>query len=373
MLGRGVFGTHEIGLDVEADAAQRARPHGERLRRRVPLGRHVAGWHGPLLDRDQRPASRAIEHVDVARLADVRDRRHAFAIQQEVEQRSSRRHVRVPDVVMHSLEVPEVLSGLRLDRDDRVAVGVVPGPIAAVVVRRGAADREVDDAPLDVDRCVERPHVGAGAILPAGVVVRFLLAPGVMTRLSGLRDAPELPQLLAGDHVERARIARRSLRDLLRRGPDDRHVAIDRRRAAVSRSDDNAAVVAEAAHRHARLRVNGHQAVAGHEHDARRVRAVARPVAQATLRCRRAAASTAAATGRTATAGGTTTRVRHDRLRLMRTGRGWRGRRGGRSASWRCSRFDRVGPHLLAGIAVDGHDAAAARNVHDAVDDKRHG
>ena len=131
-----------------------------------------------------------------------------------------------------------------------------------------------------------------------------------MARLPGLRDAPELPQLLAGDDVEGARITGHVLRHLLSRGTDDRDVAVDRRRAAVRhdavprkfslRGRENRAVLSEARGRLTRRRVDRIQPVAAHEENARAVRRVAGPVAQAALRRRRATA--ASSTGRAAAA-----------------------------------------------------------------------
>ena len=57
----------------------------------------------------------------------------------EVEQRARRWHVGVPEIVMHRLEVPQVLAGLRIDGDDRIGVDVVAGAVAAVVVGGGVA------------------------------------------------------------------------------------------------------------------------------------------------------------------------------------------------------------------------------------------
>ena len=276
---------------------------------------------------------------------------------------------------MDGLEVPDVFAGLRLDRDDRVAVGVVAGAIATVVVGRRAADRDIDDAALDVDRRVERPHVGARAILPAARVVGRVLAPGLVPRLSWLRHGPELPQLRTGDDVEGARVAGRALRNLLRRRADDGDVAVDRRRAAVAHADGHGAIGAEAGSRLPGRGVDRHQAVAGHEQDARAVGCVTWPVADSARRCRRAAAATTAATATWAACSRTASRSPARRRSRRRAGRGRRCH-GGRGRNRRCSgrrrrRRNREAPDLLPGIGVERHHAAAAE-IHHAVDHQRH-
>ena len=59
-----------------------------------------------LLDGHERLAGQAIEHVEVALLGRLDERRHRPAIGRPVEQHRLRRHVVVPDVVVDGLEVP---------------------------------------------------------------------------------------------------------------------------------------------------------------------------------------------------------------------------------------------------------------------------
>ena len=122
-----------------------------------------------------------------------------FALQ--VDEQRRRLRVVVPDVVMHELEVPEILAGVRVDGDDRRREQVVAGTIDAdaVVVRR--AERHVENAALVVERRVA-PDVDAGSILGA------VLFPGVVAELARPRHGVERPHQLAGSRVERARVAR---------------------------------------------------------------------------------------------------------------------------------------------------------------------
>src|SRR5690606_15682767 len=99
----------------------------------------------------------------------------------------------------------------------------------------------------------ERPHVRAAAALPT-------VAPGLVVRLSGLRDGLELPKLLAGDDIEGARVAGIAVGHGFRaRRADDRDVLVDRRRCAVTGAHGDAAVLAEARHGLARRGVDGHE------------------------------------------------------------------------------------------------------------------
>ncbi len=162
---------------------------------------------------------------------------------------------------MDRLEVPAVLAGLDVERDDGVAEQVVAGRVAAPVVGRGPADGDEDQAPLHVHRGRGRPHVDAGAAPPA-------VAPGVVAQLPGNRHGLEFPQLLAGPHVEGARIARHAVR-LLRRGrADHRDVAGDGRNAAVADAHVHIAIVAEGLHRLAGRRVEREHSLIEHDQDA---------------------------------------------------------------------------------------------------------
>src|SRR5690606_6528595 len=276
VLGRRVLGRDDIGLR-HGDARQRRRLDRERLRRGVPFARHVALRHGPLLDRDHGLAVLAVEHEHVARLADVHEARDALAVDDDVEQRSGGRHVRIPQIVVDRLKVPEVLARGGLDRDDRIREKIDARAIAPVVVRRGTRDREVDDAAGRVDRGGERPHVRPGAVLPT-------VAPRFVERLAGLRDGLKLPELLARANIERARVPGRALRHLVDVRADHRDVAVDRRRAAVRYADVDAAAVAESGRGLAGRGVERVELGAGHEQNPRRVLRVAFPVAHAARR-----------------------------------------------------------------------------------------
>ena len=285
MLGReGV----EVLRRIERVARQRRRLQRKRLRRPGLLARHAALRHRPFFDAEDRLAGDAIEDEHQRHLRHHRDRGHRLAVALDVDQRRRRRHVVVPDVVMHQLLVPFQLAGRRVERDDGVAVQVRALAIAAVVVGRRRTDRRVDDAALGVDG-EERPDVGAGSVLPA---VAF---PRLDARLAGARDGVERPQQLAGLRVPAADVAvetgARRLLAVVAAGDDD--VLVDRRRrgeaeaavdvAADARLEiDRARVaVAEPGGRLAALGVDREQTIAGAAEQARRRVAIARPVGDA--------------------------------------------------------------------------------------------
>ena len=137
---RRVGGRHEIFF-LEVDAGERRRLHGERLRRRIPLAGHVALRHRTFLHTEQRLAIRAIEQEHPGRLADQPERRNAAAVPRDVDECRRRRLIRVPQIVMHPLEVPQILPGVHVHRDDRVGVEVGAGSVAAPVVAGRAAER----------------------------------------------------------------------------------------------------------------------------------------------------------------------------------------------------------------------------------------
>ena len=104
--------------------------------------------HRPFLDAVDRLAGDAIEQEQQPRLADHRHGGNRPAALLHVDERRRRREIGVPDVVMHDLEVPQILSGVGIGRDEAGAEQVVALAVAAVLVDRRRAERHVDDAAL---------------------------------------------------------------------------------------------------------------------------------------------------------------------------------------------------------------------------------
>jgi len=218
--------------------------------------------------------------------------------------------------------VPLQCARLRVERHRRVAEQVVAGPVAAVVVHAGTADRQIDEAALFVHGQRERPHVVAGAILPA------VVAPRVVARFAGAGNGVEVPYLLAaarvvGVHVALFPPARREVRaDVALAGPEEvgshqHDVPVEHGHAGVRDLEIDVAAVAERGVERAGVGTQGHQLSEAGEEDARAQRPVARPVGDAA--------------------------ERGEPVRQL------------------------VAPDLLPGLRLEGDDAMARRQVHDAV------
>src|SRR3954464_9177775 len=109
--------------------------------------------HGdrPLFDAVDRPAGSAVEDEQEARLADRRDRGDGPVAAAHVKQRRRRRIVAVPDVVMDQLEMPELLAGAGIERDEAGGGEVRAAAVPAIAIPIGRVSRHEDDAALRID------------------------------------------------------------------------------------------------------------------------------------------------------------------------------------------------------------------------------
>ncbi len=158
---------------------QRLGLHREGLRGRRLLARHVALRHRALDDIEDRLAGDAIEREQQAGLVHHDERGNGGPVPDQIDDKRRRLGVVVPDVVMHELEVPEILAGVRVDRDHRGREQIVAGAVGADAVVVRGAERHVEDAALDIERGVT-PDIDAGPVLRAvpapGVVAEFARA-----------------------------------------------------------------------------------------------------------------------------------------------------------------------------------------------------
>ena len=255
-----------------------------RLRRRRLLVRHIRGRHRLLDDRPDRLSGDAIERVQPTLFGGHRDHLPRTARDRHVGDERRRRHVEVPDRMVHELEVPLALAGFQIDARKRFGKQVVAGPMAAVVIGAGRLNRQIHEPGVFVHSDL-RPHADVAVRRPR------LLFPRVVAELARPRNRVELPQLLAGPSVERARkafriVVSRHRRAFAHRRSDDDHVLDDERRRvdanlarleidllalafhdAEFQIDD--AVLAERRHRRAGLRVQFDEPIAGrHIHNA---------------------------------------------------------------------------------------------------------
>ena len=181
----------------------------------------------------------------------------------------------VPDIVMDCLEVPLVLSGQHIQRDDRIAEKICALSVAAVIAGHRRRERHVQHPALLVEREIERPGVRPAAVLPAVVF------PGVMPKLARLRHRAEFPDFCAGARIEGARISRRNRRRRRRVRADDEEIFVHERHRVVRHAHVHFAVFAESRFRRTGFRVERNQPAAHGKDDARGRGALARPVADA--------------------------------------------------------------------------------------------
>ena len=157
---------------------------------------HGALRHRSLLDVGDRRAGASIQQEQLAALGRLHQRRHDAAVRlRQVDERRLRRHVVVPDVVMHGLEAPAHRAVGDVERDDRarILLGSV-GAMRAEEVRRAVARRRVDE-PERVVVAHQRPHVRRAA--------RVLLALRGLGVDAGPPHVPR-PREFAGERVVRA-------------------------------------------------------------------------------------------------------------------------------------------------------------------------
>ncbi len=233
-----------------------------RLRRPAFLTRHLRLRHRPFLDRPDRLAGDAVEHVEPSGLVRGDDHVAVAAVVTDGGQLRRRAPIEVPEIVVHELEVPEPLAGARVERDDRRAEEIRADAVGAVEVVGGRAQRDEGDAALGVDGHLP-PVVDAADVL-VGV-----LRPGVVAELTRTRHGVERPHQPAGEDVVRADISGRRHVPLAGRAAQNDQVleglarivrldVADRRRVAAVEADPQVddAVCAEGHDRLAGLRVH---------------------------------------------------------------------------------------------------------------------
>src|SRR4029077_14425940 len=138
----------------------------------------------------------AVENVDPARVAGFGNALTRPAIDHRIEEHDRAGGIVVPDVVVHLLEVPDILAGLGLQGHHRGAEQVIARAHRTVMIWRTIACREVDEPEFRIGGgCVPdwcpAPHrmVGAGR-------------PGVTAELAGPRQGIRPPKDGAGLRVQ---------------------------------------------------------------------------------------------------------------------------------------------------------------------------
>src|SRR3954470_2174952 len=104
--------------------------------------------------------------------------------------------------MVDELEMPQTFSRAGIEREQRVGEQVCPDPVSPVIIVGRRSGWKVRNAPLRV-YCNLAPRVRTAGVFPC------IPGPGVITKLTGMRNGMEGPDQLACNHVEGANIARR--------------------------------------------------------------------------------------------------------------------------------------------------------------------
>ena len=126
----------EIDQIVDGDtvAAVSRRLRGNRLRRGIPLPRHVADFDGPLWDGPNGFSCYPIKSIEEALLAGLRHGLHWLTINCDVGKNGRGGDVHVPQWVVHQLEVPLAFAGFQIHADEAFTKEIVSRPVSAVEI-----------------------------------------------------------------------------------------------------------------------------------------------------------------------------------------------------------------------------------------------
>src|SRR5688572_22759058 len=186
MLRCRIGGSHYVFF-LEVDARECRRLHRERLRRRIPLAGGASLRHSTLLYSEQRPAICAVHNEHPAGLADESRGRNDLAVLADIEERRWCRLIGIPQIMMHGLEMPDVLPRVGVDSNDGVCIQIRAGTIAAPVVAGRTAESRVDYFALLIDGEIPAPVIDALTPLPA------IGQPACVTRIARLRHGCKAP------------------------------------------------------------------------------------------------------------------------------------------------------------------------------------
>ena len=128
---------------------------------------HTLLRDGPFLYRPQRLTSLTVQGKGHAHFADLYHRRHALAINGEINQGRLGGCVVVPHIVVHQLVMPHHFTGIAIECNHRAGVVVQAIAMTAIVIWLGVARGQEHQVALFVHG-QNRPHIG-GACYPGAV------------------------------------------------------------------------------------------------------------------------------------------------------------------------------------------------------------
>src|SRR5688572_3327793 len=276
-----VFSSNNVFL-LERSARKGRRLQRKWLRWRIPLARSVALWDRPLFNAENRTPCRSIKNEQPCRLADESERGNRAPILADVDQSRCGRLVGIPEVVMNALKMPEVLSRVDVQGDNRIRVEIGARTIATPIVPRRRSESGVDDLALFVHSEVPTPVVDALPSLPP------VIEPGRrMIGITRLRDGHKIPELVPCSDVERPRIPGPvTLRDLDIIDTQNNDVLIDQWNAIPRHSRINETGIPKRQFRLSRARIEGEQALSNHDENSRRMRRITGPIGHTARRGR---------------------------------------------------------------------------------------
>ena len=181
-------GSTQVGPILSAPAGVRLRGGGLQ---EVVLG------HRPLLDGEDRLARLRIQHEEIAVGPHGCDCLLGLSVHRCVVENQGRGQVVLPDVVVHELLVPLVLTRVEVECHDRGREQVIAGPQLATPHRDRVSRADVEHAEVDVDA---RGHPDAAAAKSPDVAVD---RPGLGPKLAGFWNDVEEPPPLPGAGVDR--------------------------------------------------------------------------------------------------------------------------------------------------------------------------
>src|SRR6266571_4813770 len=117
--------------EVELFRTEWTRQRGKWLRGPRLLAGNVAARYGALFDWEERLPGFAIENEDVTHLRRLRERGNVAPAAVHGEEQRLRRHIVVPQIVVHHLKMPNHRSRRCAQRDDRVREQVLAEPFTA--------------------------------------------------------------------------------------------------------------------------------------------------------------------------------------------------------------------------------------------------
>ena len=116
----------------------------KRLRRRQFFSGHGGICiYSSLLDRPHGFACDPIEDIGETLFTDLGNGFDFFSVDRDVDQIRRAREIVIPDTVVNTLEMPDSLTGFRIEADETFREEVIAVPMTAVIIARQCAEWEI--------------------------------------------------------------------------------------------------------------------------------------------------------------------------------------------------------------------------------------